>query len=293
MAPVVYRKPSKDDYKRNIGMGLIVAFFATFLSLIPAMIIADEVFDDYCGTIMYLILAAVTCISFLFTVFLATHIQAKSAYKAALKAEAKTKHDAVISRVWSLIQRNSEVIAKASYWRQNNGNIHEDEWVYSFIEEYIDKYLDESSKLLVSYSEVCLLVKRAVPFAREQFYDVLGYKDNLTGVEFENFCRMRLERNGWHVTSTKASGDQGVDLIAKKDMITVAIQCKKYTGTVGNKAVQEVYSGAKHYCIKIPIVVTNSTYTKSATELAKTTGVMLLQFCQLEHLYDYLRPKVK
>ena len=68
---------------------------------------------------------------------------------------------------------------------------------------------------------------------------------------------------------TKSSGDQGVDIIAYKHRKKYGIQCKYYTYPVGNKAVQEAYAGANFYdCDKV-IVMTNTTFTRSAIELAE------------------------
>ena len=68
---------------------------------------------------------------------------------------------------------------------------------------------------------------------------------------------------------TKSSGDQGVDIIACKHRKKYGIQCKYYTYPVGNKAVQEAYAGANFYdCDKV-IVMTNTTFTRSAIELAE------------------------
>ena len=56
----------------------------------------------------------------------------------------------------------------------------------------------------------------------------------------------------------------------------MGIQCKLYTGSVGNKAIQEAYSGMKHFGLDKAAVLTNANFTKSAKELAASTGVLLL-----------------
>ena len=96
------------------------------------------------------------------------------------------------------------------------------------------------------------------------------------GWEFENWVAEKLSKYGWNARSTQGSGDQGVDVIAEKNKKTVGIQCKLYTGTVGNKAVQEILAGKTHFNLDFAVVITNSAYTKSAKELAKTSNVFLL-----------------
>ena len=44
---------------------------------------------------------------------------------------------------------------------------------------------------------------------------------------------------------------------------------------LGNTPVQEVFAGSKLYGCDIPVVMTNSNFTKGANELAAATGVQL------------------
>lgn len=82
--------------------------------------------------------------------------------------------------------------------------------------------------------------------------------------------------NGFeNVEVTPGSGDQGVDIIAEKDDIRYAIQCKCYSSDLGNTPVQEVSAGRSMYHCQIGVVMTNRYFTKGARELANTTGVPL------------------
>ena len=99
----------------------------------------------------------------------------------------------------------------------------------------------------------------------------------LDGIEFEHWTANELSRQGWQAQVSQASGDQGVDVMAKRDGCSVAIQCKRYSKPVGNKAVQEVFaakqfSSADHAC-----VIGTGGFTRSARELAGATGVVLLE----------------
>lgn len=99
--------------------------------------------------------------------------------------------------------------------------------------------------------------------------------DLMSGAEFESFVTYLFNKLGYKATNTKLSGDQGIDVIATKGNTMVAIQCKCFHGSVGNHAVMEAYAGAKYYNADKCIVVTNSTFTKSARELASKNGVVL------------------
>ena len=56
----------------------------------------------------------------------------------------------------------------------------------------------------------------------------------------------------------------------------IVIQCKYYGQPVGNKSVQEAYTAKAHHRADHAVVVTNSTYTNAAQQLALTSGVLLL-----------------
>lgn len=100
--------------------------------------------------------------------------------------------------------------------------------------------------------------------------------DTMTGEEFEKYCVAILKKNNFiNVRQTKSSGDQGVDILAEKDGIKYAIQCKCYSKPVGNHAIQEVYSGKNYYNCHIGVVLTNQNFTESATILATKTNILL------------------
>ena len=102
----------------------------------------------------------------------------------------------------------------------------------------------------------------------------------MDGFQFEYRCAELLRNRGFHkVSVTKSVGDQGIDVIAYKNGEKYGIQCKYYTHTVGNKAVQEAYSGAGFYDCDHAVVMTNSTFSRAARELAEKLDVELMEGC--------------
>ncbi|MFZ7090825.1 restriction endonuclease [Primorskyibacter sp. 2E233] len=95
-------------------------------------------------------------------------------------------------------------------------------------------------------------------------------------VIFEHWCAQQIKLQGWDVINTRASGDQGVDVIASRDTMTVSVQCKRYSKPVGNKAVQEVVSGRVYYSTVSACVISTAGFTNSALELARVSHVELL-----------------
>ena len=115
--------------------------------------------------------------------------------------------------------------------------------------------------------------------------DLLFSIDCMEGHEFEHFCAKLLVKNGFtNVEVTQASGDQGVDIIAIKDELKYAIQCKNYSSHLGNTPIQEVCAGKMFYQCHVAAVMTNTTFTSGAKELAKATGVLLWDRTMLEKL---------
>ncbi len=107
--------------------------------------------------------------------------------------------------------------------------------------------------------------------------------------EFEQKCAQILNENGWNARATSKSLDQGVDVIAEREGITVVIQCKLYNKPVGNKAVQEIIAGRDFYKADFAVVVSNSTYTISARQLAQNCNVLLMNVDELKTLSERIK----
>lgn len=113
-----------------------------------------------------------------------------------------------------------------------------------------------------------LLVQRRKP-ATDQFEEMEGH-------EFEYYCADLLKRKGFlEVEVTKGSGDYGVDILAEKEGVTYAIQCKCYQTPVGIKAVQEAYAGRDYYERMVGVVMTNQYFTSPAVDAARKLKILL------------------
>jgi restriction endonuclease Mrr len=108
----------------------------------------------------------------------------------------------------------------------------------------------------------------------------------MSGPDFERFMADLLRQKGYQVEETPLSGDQGVDLIVPDlDGKRVVIQLKRWTGPVGNNAIQATFAGMAHYQADEGWIITTSTFTKSARELARSTSVRLID---RDELTDWL-----
>lgn len=117
---------------------------------------------------------------------------------------------------------------------------------------------------------------KTTSFRSNMVSETLNDIDNMEGHNFEYYCADLLKKNGFSkVVVTPGSGDQGVDIIAVKDGVKYALQCKKYSSALSNKPVQEVAAGKYYYGCDVGIVLTNSTFTAGAINLAKATNTIL------------------
>lgn len=109
-------------------------------------------------------------------------------------------------------------------------------------------------------------------YGRFKRYDL----DEMEGHDFEYYCADLLRKRGFiDVSVTKGSGDYGIDILAEKDGVTYAIQCKAYASPVGVKAIQEAFAGKEYYDRMVGAVLTNQYFTNPAVEAAKKLKILL------------------
>lgn len=111
--------------------------------------------------------------------------------------------------------------------------------------------------------------------------------DAMDGHAFEHFTADLLRKLGYQkVQVTRGSGDQGVDVLAEKEGVKYAFQCKCYSSDLGNKPVQEVHAGKYIYQCHVGVVITNRYFTQGAKDAAKATGILLWDRDKLRSLIE-------
>ena len=111
--------------------------------------------------------------------------------------------------------------------------------------------------------------------------------DEMEGLDFEYYCAELLRNRGFiEVEVTKSSGDYGIDILAEKEGVTYAIQCKRYNGPVGVKAVQEAYAGRDFYDRMVGCVLTNQYFTQPAVDAAQKLKILLWNRDYLEEMIE-------
>ena len=122
-----------------------------------------------------------------------------------------------------------------------------------------------------------LLRQLATPTApgAKELYARFGAAGAMSGAEFELFVADVFGAMGHRARVVGGSGDQGVDVIVDLGGERVAVQCKNHGKPVGNRAVQQVYAGARHHGCSQAWAVAPAGFTEGAKALARSTGVAL------------------
>lgn len=192
-----------------------------------------------------------------------------------------------------------------------------DVFVYYPMAVFPDDMKDEQGNKLKSFDEILdtlLNNKKALAsntlFPSEQaeitpdelFGNIFGSKTEnkpkpltLTDIDrlhpnlFEASIASLYKSQGFEVYLTPYSNDKGVDIVALKNGENYLIQAKQTKSLVGNDAIQEICTAKNYYENKFNerfnlVTITNNDYSSSATILAKSNNIMLLNRGHLESL---------
>lgn len=110
----------------------------------------------------------------------------------------------------------------------------------------------------------------------------------MTGTQFEEFLARLFECMGYTDVRTTPPNDQGADVICLSPFgAPTVIQAKRWSGPVGNSAVQELLGAMRHYGCEEGIVVTNSRFTPAAKSLV--AGGSDVTLCDKQWLDEKMR----
>lgn len=121
-------------------------------------------------------------------------------------------------------------------------------------------------------------------------YRTIHQIDQMSGEDFELLCRNYFISKHWKVKMTKRTGDYGADLILTKKRKGVkeriVVQCKRYTGKVGQSAIREACAAISFYNADRAMCITNSFYTPAAKALADSNGIELWDRLDCEKIFS-------
>ena len=200
-----------------------------------------------------------------------------------------------LNKTPSLISIEDATARVRFHFKIKNSDIYDDE---SYANEYAecDEYEWYDDSVYLKESSVRFAIVAEYYEARKSF--VSNFDDahdeepiKVMPLDYEKIIASTLKDFGFDARTTKASGDQGADVLAQKNGISFAIQCKMYSKPVGNKAVQEANAGRDFYSCDYGVVVSNAGFTKAARQAAHACNVILLDDNQLYKLLSYTQKK--
>ena len=116
--------------------------------------------------------------------------------------------------------------------------------------------------------------------ANESGMPPAGHAD---GREFEHYCAELLQKNGFaKVETAQGSRVPGVNLLAVRDGVRYAIQCRSDTAPLSSAPIQEANAGKTSCGCHVGVVMTDSMFSPEAAASAEATGVLLWGRDQIE-----------
>ena len=137
-------------------------------------------------------------------------------------------------------------------------------------------------KLKLNFAIILFLVVEIIfhkykSWRNKRFYHAsINIVDKMTGEEFEEFLEFHFKKEGYKTHLTPKTGDYGADLVVKKGREKIVVQAKRWNQNVGVEAVQQAVASIKYYKAHRAMVITNSSFTENARNLAKANNVTLI-----------------
>lgn len=138
------------------------------------------------------------------------------------------------SNIW-YYEKIDDYLAKLKYIRANGYLEKQDDWIQMDMEMFKTLLsVDIEAKKIMNGA----MARKAEQNRREALVKSVGFDvDTLSGTDFEAVCQTLVEKMGFRTTTTKATGDGGIDIIAHNSQPLLSgkyiIQCKCYSGSVG------------------------------------------------------------
>lgn len=120
----------------------------------------------------------------------------------------------------------------------------------------------------------------------QEFNEKYNLNNITTGSQFELYLENLFKDLGYKVKHSGKAGDQGADLVLKYGEKIYVVQAKYYSSRLDNTPVQEVVGAIKYYNANQGVVITNSSFTKGAENLAKANNIILIDGSELKKIIN-------
>lgn len=106
---------------------------------------------------------------------------------------------------------------------------------------------------------------------------------NINGITFEHRIAKLLRFKGYSIKLTPASNDGGVDIIAKKNGITIAVQCKCHKKPIGPSVARELYGvmQSRKSEFQEGMIICPSGFTKGVYDFVRNKPISLIKLSDI------------
>ena len=143
--------------------------------------------------------------------------------------------------------------------------------IYSYLKELHQKDLKIEKEKLEKQKQMRLerLAKEELirqQQERDYFQRINRLEDiqKIDPIQFEKLISALFKKMGYDVLLTKASRDEGIDLIISKNGKKSVVQCKRYSGTVGQPIARDLYGSMVHNRAEDAYLITTGVFSLPA-----------------------------
>lgn len=108
-----------------------------------------------------------------------------------------------------------------------------------------------------------------------------NYWKSMNGFVYEREVSKLFLKKGYHVTTTKATGDGGVDIVLQRDGKIIIVQCKNTQKPAGPAIVRDLYGTMINFKAHEAILVTTSGCSKGAKEFMQGKPISVMSLAHL------------
>ena len=165
----------------------------------------------------------------------------------------------------------SPVVTQIKLYEEAWAAYREEEWEAKRARQEAEKAQRESKR-----------IRQEAERARRR--ELRDYWMSLDGDEFEQEMGILYRNLGYRVESTPKSGDQGIDLILRKNGKTTVVQCKSHKAPVGPAIVRELFGSMVAFSADNAILACTGGFTRGVKEFVRGKPIALISTSRLATL---------
>ena len=124
-------------------------------------------------------------------------------------------------------------------------------------------------------------IEEAEEAQRRKHYD---HWMSLSGTEFERQLGILYRQRGYRVESTPTSGDEGIDLILRKNGKTTVVQCKSHQKPVGPAIARELLGSMVAFRADDAILACTGGFTRGVKDFVRGKPITLISASELARI---------